>query len=240
MQKLFLGLLFVMFSCHAQEKIFLIADPEVLAIPIQENHEPLVDLTQQKDIAFGPPPIIANNTNYTKIRKSVYDKLKAAQATLPQGLKFCLYEGYRSLELQQQIFQDRYQSLLKANPNMTHEQLFTESTKFVSPVINLDGSKNIPPHSTGAAIDVYLIDHAGKVVDMGIHLDDTYQDLDGTFCKTDSTAISQQAKEYRKIMNKALSSVGFINYPTEYWHWSYGDRYWAHQSAQKYAIYNSI
>ncbi|MBS0288743.1 MAG: M15 family metallopeptidase [Proteobacteria bacterium] len=230
-----------MFNCQAsQEKIVLIADPEVLAISIHENHEPFIDLKDQKEIAYGPAPLIPNNTNYTKMRKTVYDKLKQAQATLPKGLKFCVYEGYRSLELQQDIFQERYNKLRKTNPKMTHEQIFVESTKFVSPVTNLDGSKNIPPHSTGAAIDVYLIDQAGKVVDMGIHLDDTYNDLEGIFCKTDSQVISEKAKEYRKIMGDALRAVGFVNYPTEYWHWSYGDRYWAHQTNQKYAIYDSV
>ena len=41
-------------------------------------------------------------------------------------------------------------------------------------------------------------------------------------------------------MSEALSSVGFINYPTEYWHWSYGDRYWAHQAGQVSAIYGRV
>lgn len=237
-----LGILAIIaFSVQAQEKtIVLIADPAVLAIPIHENHEPLIDLIQQKEIVYGPPPIVANNTNYTKMRKTVYDKLKEAQTLLPKGLKFCLYEGYRSLELQQSIFDERYKALRQADPTASHEQIFKESTKFVSPVINLDGSKNIPPHSTGAAIDVYLVDDKGKVVDMGIHLDDTYQDLKGIYCQTDSDVISSQAKAYRKIMNHALQSVGFINYPTEYWHWSYGDRYWAHQTQQQNAIYDSV
>ena len=25
----------------------------------------------------------------------------------------------------------------------------------------------------------------------------------------------------------ALGGAGMVNYPTEWWHWSYGDRYWA-------------
>lgn len=229
-----------MFTCHSHDKIVLIADPAVLAIPIIENQEPLIDLSLHKEIVFGPSPVVPNNTNYTKMRTTVYNKLKEAQALLPDGLKFCLYEAYRSLDLQQKIFDDRYCQLKKENPTKTHEQLFIETTKFASPVINLDGSKNVPPHSTGAAVDVYLIDHTGKAVDMGIHLDDTYQDLDGTYCKTDSNAISEQAKAYRKIMAKALTSVGFINYPTEYWHWSYGDRYWAHQTQQKNALYDAV
>lgn len=224
-------------NCYAGEKIILIADPAVLAVPIQENQEPLVDLAKQKDIIYGPAPLVPDNTHYTKMRKTVYEKLQQAQAMLPEGLKFCLYEGYRSLDLQQKIFDERYNLLRKANPHWSHEQVFTESTKFVSPVVNIDGSKNIPPHSTGAAIDVYLVDQHGKVVDMGIHLDDTYQDLTGDYCKTDSQIIPEQAKKYREIMGAALQKVGFINYPTEYWHWSYGDRYWAHQTQQQHALY---
>ena len=230
----------IMCKCYAKENIVLIADPKVLAISIHESNEPMIDLVNQKDISYGPPPLLPDNTNYTKIRKTIYEKLKQAQAMLPDGLKFRLYEGYRSLELQQQIFQDRYASLQKEHPKLTHKEIFIESTKFVSPVTNLDGSKNIPPHSTGAAIDVYLIDKEGKVVDMGIHLDDVYTDLKGIYCKTDSQVISAKAKNYRKIMGRALQAVGFVNYPTEYWHWSYGDRYWAFQTHQKFAIYNTV
>jgi len=229
-----------MCKCYADENIVLIADPQVLALSIHENNEPMIDLVNQKEISYGPPPLLPDNTNYTKVRQTIYNKLKQAQAMLPDGLKFRLYEGYRSLELQQKIFQERYASLQKENPKLTHQQIFIESTKFVSPVTNLDGSKNIPPHATGAAIDVYLIDKEGKVLDMGIHLDDTYNDLKGIYCKTESHVISAKAREYRTIMGKALQAVGFVNYPTEYWHWSYGDRYWAYQTHQKFAIYNIV
>lgn len=222
------------------KEIVLIADPKVLAIPVRENHEALIDLRDQTAIVFGPPPIAPNNMDYTKVRKTIYDKLIEAQNKLPDGFRFCLYEGYRNLNLQQKIFQDRYNSLREENPSLSHEEIFIESTKFVSPVINLDGSVNIPPHATGAAVDVYLLDKNGKVVDMGIHLDDTYHDLAGTYCKTDSDAISEQAKKYRHMMSNVLLAVGFVNYPTEYWHWSYGDRYWAYQTHQPFAIYDKI
>jgi D-alanyl-D-alanine dipeptidase len=29
------------------------------------------------------------------------------------------------------------------------------------------------------------------------------------------------------VLGDALSGAGLVNYPTEWWHWSYGDRYWA-------------
>lgn len=227
--------------------IALIASPKVLAIKIKENHEPMVDLKELKDLknpkkmplCFGPSPEIPNNTDYTKLRKTVYTRLTQAQQLLPKGLQFCLYEGYRSLDLQEMLFDTRYKRVKKQHPEWSKDEVFEETTKLVSPVINADGSKNIPPHSTGAAIDVYLIDDKGEAVDMGIHPKDWMQDDDGSLSLTASTDISDEAKKYRRIMSHALESVGFTNYPTEYWHWSYGDRYWAFSKGMPYAIYST-
>jgi len=49
-----------------------IADPKVLAIPIQESHEVLIDLKDQTILQFGPPPECEATKNcYTKLRKTV-------------------------------------------------------------------------------------------------------------------------------------------------------------------------
>ncbi len=230
----------IMMSSHAdQNKFLLIADPKILAIPIIDNHERMIDLKKQHEIAYGPSPEIPNNSDYTKLRKTVYEKLKQAQALLPQGLRFRLYEGYRSLKLQEMLFDARYAKVKAQHPSWSPAQLFHETTKLVSPVFNLDSSKNIPPHSTGGAIDVYLINDKGEEVDMGIHPKDWMSDLHGTLSLTNSDVISKEAKHYRHIMSDVLSRVGFVNYPTEYWHWSYGDRYWAYNYHKSHAIYSS-
>ena len=31
----------------------------------------------------------------------------------------------------------------------------------------------------------------------------------------------------RELLINIMTKVGFVNYPLEWWHWSYGDRYWA-------------
>ena len=74
---------------------------------------------------------------------------------------------------------------------------------------------------------------------MGIHPKDWMQDDDGSISLTASKTISAEAQKNRKIMNRALSAVGFVNYPAEYWHWSYGDRNWAYYKKQAHAIYDS-
>ena len=37
-----------------------------------------------------------------------------------------------------------------------------------------------------------------------------------------------------------LGVVGLVNYPTEWWHWSYGDRYWALISGADAALYGPV
>lgn len=220
--------------------ITLIADPVILSVPVHENNEPLIDLRTTNTIQFGPSPEIPNNTNYTKMRQTVHERLLKAESYLPTGMKFCLYEAYRSLNVQKMIFEARYADVKHHHPNLNHREVFIKATELISPVTNLDGSTNVPPHSTGAAIDVYLIDSKGNPLDMGIHPKDWLTDTDGNYSVNHSNRISNEAKKHRQIMNNALEHAGFVNYPTEYWHWSYGDRYWAYHKNQPYAIYGSI
>jgi D-alanyl-D-alanine dipeptidase len=237
---LLIGVFLMAENLSAKCPITLLIHPKVLMIPIKETYEPMIDLKQQNALLFGPSPEIPNNHNYTKIRKTVYEKLLIAQRELPLPLKFCLYECYRSLSLQEKLFQERYHKLKKLHSGWSHPALFRETAKLISPVINLDGSRNIPPHSTGGAIDIYLVDEKGDPVEMGILAKDWMQDTDGSLSQTDALKISQAAKSYRKIMSDALSSVGFVNYPAEYWHWSYGDRYWAYHSHHPFALYDEV
>ena len=218
----------------------LITDPRVLKISVEDNHEPMVDLISQSEITLGPSPEIENNTDYTKMRNSVYQKLLAAQKLLPKNIRFCLYEAYRSLKLQKFLFESREKVVQEKHPDLSGQALFNEITKLVSPVINFDGSINVPPHSTGAAVDVYLINEHGEALDMGIHPKDWLLDVEGIVSQTNSTQISDAAKANRKIMSDVLLQAGFVNYFTEFWHWSYGDRYWAYQLGKSQAIYGVV
>lgn len=240
MRQLWLSLILGgMMAFEALAGITLISDPKVLSVPIHENQEDWVDLRNQNIIVYGPSPEIPDNHDYTYLRKAVYEKLKEAQSHLPKGLRFCLYEGYRSLSLQKMIFEKQYNNVKQRHPDWVEKDIFLETTKLVAPVLNQDHTPNIPPHSTGAAIDVYLIDEHGKAIDMGIHPKDWMMDKDGQLSLTASTHISTEAKKNRQIMSKVLSDVGFVNYPTEYWHWSYGDRYWAYVVESRQAIYGN-
>lgn len=59
-------------------------------------------------------------------------------------------------------------------------------------------------------------------------------------CHTASTGIDAQARENRRLLSAALSAAGLINYPSEWWHWSYGDRYWAFATKAGSACYGPV
>lgn len=208
----------------------------IRAVPIVENGEPLVDLKEQTVIAYSAK-FVEDYPGCTKIRKTVYEKLCQAQKLLPDGVRFEVDEGLRSLKTQALLFDEMYKQMQKNFPQMGEKELFLETSKFVAPVKTWEGHPNVSPHSTGGAIDVILIDLDGKPVDMGINpLEPYHEDL---IC-TDSPFITKVARENRDAMAKALSAVGFVNYPDEFWHWSYGDRRWAHETHAPHAIYGPI
>lgn len=218
----------------------LINDQEVQKIPIIDSQEPLVDLRHQSFIHIGPSPEVQNNQNYYWVRQNIAQRLKIASKHLPRGYHFCLYEGYRSIALQSYLFQSYQAKIKQRYPHLTDRALFEKTVQLVSPVKNFDKTINIPPHATGAAIDLYLLNDKGEAIDMGIHPQNWQQDLTGKKSMTRSKAISAQAQIHRQIMSNALEIAGFVNYPYEYWHWSYGDKYWAYTKKKPHAVYGML
>jgi D-alanyl-D-alanine dipeptidase len=205
-------------------------------VPIQEKGEELIDLRNQSIIAYDAN-FLVDNPGCTQMRKTVYEKLCAAQKLLPSGLRFELNVGLRSLSIQEKLFNEMYEKIKQKFPRKNKQELFEETSKFVAPVKTWEGNQNIPPHSTGGAIDVILIDQQGGCVDMGEDPNDPFNPV---VIQTDSNLISREARKNRDIMAAALSAVGFVNYPAEFWHWSYGDRRWAFATHAKYSFYGPI
>ena len=59
-------------------------------------------------------------------------------------------------------------------------------------------------------------------------------------CYTEAAGISAAARANREILGAALTDAGLVNYPTEWWHWSYGDRYWALATGARAAVHGPV
>src|SRR5690606_19884181 len=92
-------------------------------------------------------------------------------------------------------------------------------SRFVAPLA-------VAPHVAGAAVDLTLVDDRGLDLDMGTYIDATPEESRGR-CYLDSPDVSAEVRDRRALLARVLAGVGLVNYPTEWWHWSYGDRYWA-------------
>ncbi|UED85343.1 dipeptidase [Streptomyces profundus] len=93
------------------------------------------------------------------------------------------------------------------------------ASRFVSP-------PEVAPHSAGAALDVTLADRHGRELDLGTRVNATPEESEGG-CYTAAPNIPAAARSLREVLGAALAGAGLVDYPTEWWHWSYGDRYWA-------------
>lgn len=95
-----------------------------------------------------------------------------------------------------------------------------------------------PPHSTGAAVDLTLVDHDGEPVPMGSPIDalgpESYPDH---FAGDPHGAT---AHHNRLQLRQALLAAGFVMHPWEWWHFSYGDQLWAWQTGQAEARYGAV
>ncbi|HAT8666474.1 M15 family metallopeptidase [Legionella pneumophila] len=217
-----------------------INEKKINGISIRENNEPLVDLKEQQELAYGPPPDTPLTQNdYTKLRKTVYEKLCLAQKQLPNGWKFRIYEGLRSLNVQKILFDEHYSKLRLKNSNKSEEELFKEASLLIAPVSFFKGGPNIPPHSTGGAVDLEVIGSNGNLIDFGMAIKDWYK-VDPDICETYSQNISAEVFQNRKILLDIMYEHDFVNYPREWWHFSYGDRLWAFLKGKQEAIYAGI
>jgi D-alanyl-D-alanine dipeptidase len=218
-----------------EDPIVLISDPRIIAIPIEESHEECVDLLSESSglmVDISRSQIDSRSTAFATARRTVAQKLVQAQQSLPHGLHLFIKEAYRPLSIQQASFENYAATLQKAHLEWTVEQVNQEACKYVAPVA-------VAPHSTGGAVDLTLIDAEGMEVDMGTPFNASpFFTQQATY--TNASNISAEARAYRNLLRQALQSVGFVNYPTEWWHWSYGERYWAFVTGSAHAIYGGV
>lgn len=106
------------------------------------------------------------------------------------------------------------------------------ASRYVSP-------PGVAPHSAGAAVDLTLADADGRELDLGTRMNATPEESAGA-CYTRAENISDGARSHRAVLSTALTAAGLVNYPTEWWHWSYGDRYWALGTGAAAAHYGPV
>lgn len=207
------------------------SDRRVAAIALQECGERLVDVQAHGGIQVDLRKQDADGA-FAFLREGVLERLLHAQTLLPDGTRLLFVEGYRPPALQRRYFEEYADQLRRSNPDWHPGQVREAASRFVSP-------PEIAPHSAGAAVDVTLVDRQGHEMDMGTRVNASPEESNGA-CYTAASNIDAQARANRDALGRALSAAGLINYGTEFWHWSWGDRYWALMTQQPAALYGPV
>jgi len=218
-------------------------------IPIVECGEALTSIPHSRFPRITPHPYLSLNAPYHGkspyyVRAQVLHLLSQAQDYLEQtmpGWKLCIFDAYRPITVQQFMVDYTFDQLLaerqlQRSTLLPRQQqaLWQEVYQFWA--IPSSDPSTPPPHSTGAAIDLTLIDECSRIVDMGSPIDEVsprsfpnYFDHSSKYAQQWAVdpPLAQQFHHHRQLLNRVMTKAGFKRHPQEWWHFSYGDQLWA-------------
>lgn len=215
-------------------KSISIAEPvsELRRVPIRECGEPLVNFLDYGGRLYLDRPRW-NYRRETLLRETVARKLAEASKRLPRGYSFAVIEGWRPLHIQRRMHLSALQRWREMHPNWSETYLKRVVNQFSAPP---DHPRVPPPHLTGGALDILLADSKGRPLDHR----SPYEPRDPKGYFTEAPNLTKETAKVRKILKETLESVGITNYPSEFWHYSFGDQGWAYRGGHPYAIYGPV
>lgn len=205
------------------------------SIPIQDNGDPLVDLSAYPFILepqyynrglSGSPRLFA--------RKGVAEKLVGIQNKLHK-MVFKIWDPWRSREVQNNIYQTFWRELQTEHPDWDDEKLREEVGIFAS---DANDPHTIPPHATGGAVDLTLVDSDGRELNMGTGFDHFGPEAQISYF--DDTKPVAEVSANRRLLREAMLEEDFSYYDDEWWHFDYGNQFWAAFKGYEVAIYGEI
>lgn len=141
------------------------------------------------------------------LQKKVALKLSECQFfldSLRPGYNLKVFDGVRPLQVQYEMW-----NALDSIPKLRRGKFVSNPNK---------GSV----HNFGAAVDLTIVDSIGNELDMGAGYDDfreiAFPKFEQQFLN--SGELTEQQVNNRKLLRKVMSSQGFRNIPSEWWHFN--------------------
>ncbi|MES2135296.1 MAG: M15 family metallopeptidase [Patescibacteria group bacterium] len=204
-------------------------------VPIHENGDPLVDLA---GFPFVLEPVYFQEGISREprmfLRKSVVEKLLRAERTIAR-YRLKIWDAYRTRTVQDALYERFWNTLQLAHPDWSEGLLKAEVETYVS---NAKDPLRIPHHATGGTVDLTLVDGDGRELDMGTPFD--HFGLEAEPFYFDTHPCNDDASRNRKMLREALEAEGFVVYPSEWWHFDYGNQRWALEKQEPYAFFGEI
>lgn len=166
----------------------------------QRRAMPLVEILPGRsglliDLAYARADNVTGKPIYARARCLLHPAAaalidRAAELARPHGLRLKIFDAYRPTEAQWVLW--------NAFPN----------PEFVA------DPRRGSPHSRGAAVDLTLVDGAGRELEMGTPFDDF-----SAASHHGSLAVSAQAQRNRALLLGLMTAAGWDFYRNEWWHY---------------------
>ena len=195
------------------------------AVPIDPVHEPLVPVRGLGPRIFDRPRYIEWEVPHALaeswVRRGVGERLVQVAASLPADRSLIVWDGFRPLVVQAALFDDWEGRLRSQHPDWDDDQIYEQASRFVTPPS--DDPTAPPPHLTGGAVDLTLGDASGEPIDMGTDFDAFVDEAHARAFEDSSSPV----RDNRRLLFWSMGAVGFTGYAEEWWHFDFGDQFWA-------------
>jgi len=219
-----------------QRSRWYIPEEVTRAVPIVETNDPLVDVIERAEHERLPvvfAPVAPRETPRAYLRREAANRLMNAVRALKEysqgALALKITDAFRPLALQRKYFEDISRDIA-AREGLRGKELWERTSEFIA---DPGGS---PPHTTGGAVDcTVIVEKSGKELPMGTAID-TVDDRSNFW----HPAIKGVVRQNRQMLLRIMTAAGFVNAATEWWHYSFGDQYWAAFLGKPQAIYGKV
>jgi len=205
------------------------------AVRVEECGEPLVDflaLAPTDKLLLAPNHPVFDFPRVHLLRERVAKMIIEAANALPDGLRLQIVEGYRPLMVQRAHYKHSLAEARKRMAGAGEEEIEREAGRYSAP----PDAPTPPPHTTGGAVDLEIVDERGERLDFF----SPFALTDARGAAMNAQGISDEAKRSRALLRSILEPTGLTSYADEWWHWSFGDNGWALRVNAPCAIYGPI
>ncbi len=191
---------------------------DAAAVQVDEDGEPLVPVRLPCRVVYEEMPLPSRGP--LRLRAGLLGRLVAAHEALPEPFGLLILDGWRSVDFQRALL-DHYR---RVTPSLREG--------FVAD----PGFGLLPPHTTGGAADLTL-SYEGRGLALGTDYDEFDDDARPDALEA---AGASAARDLRRMLHRALCGQGLAGHPLEWWHWSYGEQWWAAAEARPSCPYGVV
>ena len=216
--------------------------PEDRDFSVESVDEELVD-----PAAYSGGRIVSDSAYYAQgikgsidlcpMRRGAADRLLKAASLLPEGYTFQIFDAWRPYEVQYSLYYNYFGAL--ADSGKYDDYLVKELHKVTRTFVSFPrkGEAVSYVHSSGGAVDLTIVDENGRELPMGSGFDEFTDRSNTDYYETHE--IDEEVRRNRRMLYHVMTESGFVNLPSEWWHFDYGDKFWAYYTGNS-VLYESL